>query len=75
MATTVEHSEKTKAEPELLGLLAEFDDPHALVAASTKVRDAGYNRWDTHTPFPMHGIDEAMGSSGPSCPGSWLPAV
>lgn len=61
MATTIEQPEKTKAEPELLGLLAEFDDPHALVAASTKVRDAGYNRWDTHTPFPMHGIDEAMG--------------
>jgi hypothetical protein len=25
------------------------------------VRDAGYQRWDTHSPFPVHGIDEAMG--------------
>ncbi|WP_417385118.1 quinol:electron acceptor oxidoreductase subunit ActD [Gimesia sp.] len=61
MATTIEHSEKTKAEPQLLGLLAEFDDPHALIEASKKVRDAGYSKWDTHTPFPIHGIDEAMG--------------
>ncbi|MCA9007967.1 MAG: DUF3341 domain-containing protein, partial [Planctomycetaceae bacterium] len=61
MATTIEQPEKTKAEPQLLGLLAEFDDPHALIEASKKVRDAGYSKWDTHTPFPVHGIDEAMG--------------
>lgn len=61
MATTIEQSEQTKAEPELLGLLAEFDDPSALIEASKKVRDAGYRNWDTHTPFPVHGIDEAMG--------------
>ena len=61
MATTIEQSEKTKAEPELIGLLAEFDDPSALIEASKKVRDAGYRNWDTHTPFPLHGIDEAMG--------------
>ncbi|QDT94070.1 quinol:electron acceptor oxidoreductase subunit ActD [Gimesia algae] len=61
MATTIEQPEKIKAEPQLLGLLAEFDDPHALIEASKKVRDAGYSKWDTHTPFPLHGIDEAMG--------------
>lgn len=61
MATTIEHPDETKAEPELLGLLAEFDNPHALMDASRKVRDAGYNKWDTHTPFPVHGIDAAMG--------------
>lgn len=61
MATTIEQPVKTKAEPELLGLLAEFDDPNALIEASKKVRDAGYRNWDTHTPFPLHGIDEAMG--------------
>ncbi|MCA9018062.1 MAG: DUF3341 domain-containing protein, partial [Planctomycetaceae bacterium] len=61
MATTIEQPVKTKAEPELLGFLAEFDDPNALIEASKKVRDAGYRNWDTHTPFPLHGIDEAMG--------------
>lgn len=61
MATTIEHPAENKVEPELLGLLAEFNDPESLMEASRKVRDAGYNRWDTHTPFPVHGIDEAMG--------------
>jgi len=42
-------------------LLAEFDSPGALLTAAEKVRDAGYTRWDTHSPFPVHGIDEAMG--------------
>lgn len=45
----------------LRGLLVEFDSPTALLTAATKVRDAGYRRWDTHSPFPVHGIDAAMG--------------
>lgn len=44
-----------------LGLLAEYETPEGLMAAAEKVRDGGYKRWDTHTPFPVHGIDEAMG--------------
>lgn len=45
----------------LHGILAEYDTPTALVRASKKVRDAGYSRWDTYTPFPIHGIEKAMG--------------
>ncbi len=45
----------------LYGVLCEYDNPTALVKASRKVRDAGYTRWDTYTPFPIHGIDKAMG--------------
>ena len=41
--------------------LAEYDTPNALAGAAMKVRDAGYQSWDCHTPYPMHGIDEAMG--------------
>jgi hypothetical protein len=52
------------------GLLVEFDDPHALVAGCARVRDAGYRRWDAHTPFPIHGMDEAMGIRGTRLP--WL---
>jgi mono/diheme cytochrome c family protein len=48
-------------EGELFGLLAEFDTPGALVAAAEKVRDAGYTKWDCYSPFPVHGIDPAMG--------------
>lgn len=42
-------------------LLVEFDSPGALITAAEQVRDAGYTKWDTHSPFPVHGIDEAMG--------------
>ena len=41
--------------------LAEYDTPNALARAAMKVRDAGYQSWDCHTPYPMHGMDEAMG--------------
>jgi len=41
--------------------LAEYDTPNALASAAMKVRDAGYQSWDCHTPYPMHGMDEAMG--------------
>jgi mono/diheme cytochrome c family protein len=45
----------------LFGVLAEYDTPTALVKAARKVRDAGYRRWDTYTPFPIHGIEKDMG--------------
>lgn len=48
-------------EPRLAGVVAEFDSPKTLMAAAEVVRDAGYLRWDTHTPYPIHGMDEAMG--------------
>lgn len=47
------------------GLLAEFDSAPAIYHACEKVRDAGYSKWDAHTPFPVHGLDKAMGL-GPS---------
>lgn len=43
------------------GLLAEFADPGALYHAAQDVRQAGYKRFDTHSPFPIHGMDRAMG--------------
>ena len=45
----------------LHGLLAEYETPWQLVEAAKKVRDAKYERWDTFTPFPIHGIEKAMG--------------
>ena len=45
----------------LWGLLAEFASPQDLVRAAARVRDAGYTTWDAHTPFPVHGLDGAMG--------------
>ena len=43
------------------GLLAEFDTAADIMHAAEKVRDAGYRRWDVYTPFPIHGMDDAMG--------------
>jgi hypothetical protein len=43
------------------GYLAEFDSVEALIAATEKVRDAGFVRFDAFAPFPVHGLDEAMG--------------
>ncbi len=45
----------------LYGLVAQFDTPGDLVRASEQVRDKGYKYWDAHSPFPIHGMDEAMG--------------
>lgn len=43
------------------GVLAEFSTPAELYRACEAVRDAGFTRWDAHTPFPVHGLDRAMG--------------
>jgi mono/diheme cytochrome c family protein len=48
-------------EGKLYGLLAEYDTPGELVEAARKVRDAGYTDFDCYSPFPVHGIDPAMG--------------
>ena len=45
----------------LHGLVVEFDNVDDLLDACVQVRDQGYTKWDSHTPFPVHGIDEAMG--------------
>ena len=49
------------AEGKVHGLLAEFGTVPALYHACELVRDAGYTRWDAHSPFPIHGLDKAMG--------------
>jgi hypothetical protein len=43
------------------GVLAEFATPDDLMFACAGVRDHGYSRWDAHTPFPVHGLEKAMG--------------
>ena len=43
------------------GYLAAFDTPADIMRAAEQVRDAGFQQWDVHTPFPVHGMDSAMG--------------
>jgi mono/diheme cytochrome c family protein len=50
------------ADEEMHGLLAEFETPGALIAAARKVKNAGYTEFDCYSPFPVHGIDAAMGT-------------
>jgi len=49
------------AAPRRFGLLAEFDTPGRLMHAAEAVRDAGFKKWDCYSPFPIHGLDSAMG--------------
>src|ERR1700693_6618083 len=42
-------------------VIAEFSRARALYQAAEKVRDAGFKFWDVHSPFPIHGMNKAMG--------------
>ena len=42
-------------------VLAEFKDDQALLAAARRLRALGHQRLDAYSPYPVHGIDEALG--------------
>jgi hypothetical protein len=52
---------ETKENKQLHGILAEFQNPATLLHAAEAVNNAGYNKFDTFSPFPIHGIEKAMG--------------
>ncbi len=54
-------NQQTQGKKQFYGAYAEFADVDSLMAAAQKVRKAGFQRWDCHTPFPVHGLDKAMG--------------
>jgi hypothetical protein len=43
------------------GVVGEFETPEALVEAVWAARREGYSKLDALSPFPIHGIDEALG--------------
>jgi hypothetical protein len=43
------------------GLMAEFEDPNALVAATQQAHREGYRRMDAYSPFPIEELHEALG--------------
>jgi Ni/Fe-hydrogenase subunit HybB-like protein len=55
------------------GILAEFATPASLYRACERVRDAGFTRWDAHSPFPVHGLSGAMGLRRSTLP--WIVLV
>src|SRR5437588_8566059 len=52
---------RTPSGNKVYGMGAEFPSATARYEAAKRVRDAGFKRWDVHSPFPIHGMDEAMG--------------
>jgi len=54
------HAAEAEA-PGLYGLVAEFEDPNTLVAASRRAVQEGYRRLDAYTPFPIEELHEALG--------------
>lgn len=49
------------SDDKVYGLLAEFAHPGELLHAAGAVHEAGFRHFDTHSPFPIHGMDKAMG--------------
>ena len=66
MSAAVEQSDsqaedRTEDQGKLAGYVAEFPSTTALMKAASETRDAGFKAFDCYVPFPVHGIDEAMG--------------
>lgn len=59
--------------PKFYGLVAEFSDDQDLVRAGRAAREFGYTKLDAYTPFPVHGIDDAIGI--PRSPLGWIVTV
>jgi len=45
----------------LYGVIAEFSEPQTLLDAANTTREAGYKEIDAYSPFPIHGLSEAIG--------------
>ena len=63
--THLPHGTEATAErarvPVPAGVVAEFTTPQAMLDAATTLREAGYRKFDTYSPYPVHGSDEAVG--------------
>lgn len=44
----------------LYGMVAEFASPEALLNATEQAKERGYSKLDCYTPYPVHGLSEAM---------------
>lgn len=51
---------KTVENSSVYGVMAEFETPEELIAATERARDAGYKAMDAYTPFPVEGMSEAL---------------
>lgn len=44
-----------------IAVLGNYKDPDLLIAAANRIRESGYKDFDIFTPYPVHGLDKAMG--------------
>ena len=49
------------ADNNLYCVSALFDTPDKIINAARKTTEAGYKKFDVNTPYPVHGMDKAMG--------------
>jgi hypothetical protein len=61
---------KARETPGAYGVVAEFTSPHDILHAAHEVRSAGFKKLDAYTPFPVHGLDTALGHPGSKIP--WI---
>ncbi|TVQ63441.1 MAG: DUF3341 domain-containing protein [Phycisphaerales bacterium] len=52
---------RTEDDRPVHGIMAEYDSAADVYHAAEQVRDAGYTKWDVYTPYPIHGMEHAMG--------------
>jgi hypothetical protein len=52
---------KKPTRPAIYGVMAEFDDPTAVVAATRRAYEEGYRRMDAYSPYPIEALSEAVG--------------
>lgn len=78
MTTDIKDQEKEEskdglaeiASDEIAGVAAFFDHPNHLLFAAEETRDSSYESFDALSPFPIHGMDDALGAGR-----SWIPWV
>jgi hypothetical protein len=49
-------------------VIGQFGDSDAMLDGAKRLRERGYKKLDTHTPYPVHGIEEALGLGRPKIP-------
>lgn len=50
------------ARQKIYGVIGDFDTPEDLLRAIRTARAAGYTKMEAYSPFPIHGVDEALGA-------------
>jgi hypothetical protein len=58
----------TLAQGNVIAVMGDFKDPNKVTAAAKGIHEAGFTKFDIHTPYPVHGLEKAMGMPKTSLP-------